>query len=98
MRPLLILEKRFQTMYCPNGEIPLVSVYKSFDRPGLAQLVEGLSHRYSESTSSNTNSNLTSATGCRDRTGGKPAAKRLARVAPEVDLRECTLCSPLQCE
>ena len=25
-----------------------------------------------------------------------PAAKRLASVAPEVDLRECTLHSPLQ--
>ena len=36
--------------------------------PGLAQLVEHLDHRYSESTSSNPG-NLTSATVCGDRTG-----------------------------
>ena len=66
-------------------------------RPGLAQLVERLTHRYCESTSSNP-SNLTSATVCADRTCGKPAAKRSACVAPEVDLRECTLHLPLQCE
>ena len=54
-------------------------------RPGLAQLVEHLTHRYSETTSSNP-SNLTSATVCGDRTGSKPAAKRSACVAPEVDL------------
>ena len=43
-------------------------------------------------------SNLTSAAVCGDRTSGKLAAKRLACVAPEVDLRECTLHLPLQCE
>ena len=63
--------------------------------PGLTQLVERLTRRYSESTSSNPG-NLTSATACGDRTGGAPAAKRLACVAPEVDLRECTLHSPPQ--
>ena len=63
--------------------------------PGLAQLVERLTHRYSESMSSNSG-NLTSATVCGDRTGYAPAAKRSASVAPEVDLRECTLHSPLQ--
>ena len=65
--------------------------------PGLAQLVECLAHRYSESTSSNPG-NLTSATVCGDRTGCVLATKRLASVAPEVDLRERTLRSPLQCE
>ena len=60
---------------------------------GLAQLVERLAHRYSESTSSNP-SNLISATVCGDRTGCVPAAKRSASVAPEVDLRECTLHLP----
>ena len=65
--------------------------------PGLAQLVERLAHRYSESTSSNP-SNLTSATVCGDRTGCTPAAKRLASVAPEVDLEECTLRLPPQCD
>ena len=65
--------------------------------PGLAQLVERLAHRYSESKSSNP-SNLTSATVCGDRTGCAPPAKRLASVAPEVDLGECTLHSPPQCE
>ena len=50
---------------------------------------------YSESTSSNPG-NLTSATVCGDRTGCAPATKRLAGVAPEVDLRECTLHSPPQ--
>ena len=65
--------------------------------PGLAQLVERLGHRYSESTSLNPG-NLTSATVCEDRTSFTPAAKRLARVAPEVDLGECrsTLHLPLQ--
>ena len=63
--------------------------YQSPVRPGLAQLV------YSESTSSNPG-NLTSATVCGDRTGGAPAAKRSASVAPEVDIGECTLHSPLQ--
>ena len=75
-------------------------VYKSLYNkvgPGLAQLVERLAHRYSESTSSNP-SNLTSATVCGDKTGCAPAAKRSASVAPEVDLGECTLCLPLQCE
>ena len=62
--------------------------------PDLAQLV-GLTHRYSESTSSNPG-NLTSVTVCGDRTGGVPAAKRLASIAPEVDLWECTLHSPAQ--
>ena len=52
--------------------------------PSLAQLVERLAHRYSESTSSNPG-NLTSA-------------KRSASVAPEVDLRERTLRLPPQCE
>ena len=61
--------------------------------PGLAQMVERLAHRYSESMSSNP-SNLTSATVRGDRTGSKPAAKRLASVAPEVDLGEHTLHSP----
>ena len=63
--------------------------------PGLAQLEERLTHRYSESTSSNPG-NLTSATVCGDRTGSMLAAKRLACVAPEVDLGECTLHSPPQ--
>ena len=63
--------------------------------PGLAQLVERLAHRYSESTSSNP-SNLTTTTVCGDRTSCVPAAKKLASVAPEVDLRECTLHSPPQ--
>ena len=58
--------------------------------PGLAQLVERLAYRYSESTSSNPG-NLTPATVCGDRTGCTPAAKRSASVAPEVDLGECTL-------
>ena len=43
-------------------------------RPGLAQLVERLAHRYSESTSSNPD-NLTSATVCGDRTSCAPAAQ-----------------------
>ena len=42
--------------------------------------------------------NLTSVTVCGDRTGCAPAAKRSTSVAQEVDLGECTLCSPLQCE
>ena len=63
--------------------------------PGLAQLEEHLTHRYSESTSLNPG-NLTSATVCGDRTGCTPAAKRSASVAPEVDLGECTLHLPLQ--
>ena len=63
--------------------------------PGLAQLAERLAHRYSESTSLNPG-NLTSATVCGDRTGCTLATKRSASVAPEVDLRECTLHSPLQ--
>ena len=63
--------------------------------PGLAQLVERLAHRYSESKSLNPG-NLTSATVCGDRTGCMPAAKRLASVAPEVYLGEYTLHSPLQ--
>ena len=57
--------------------------------------VERLAQRYSESTSSNPG-NLTSATVCGDRTGCAPASKRSASVAPEVDLRECTLHSPPQ--
>ena len=56
--------------------------------PGLAQLVERLTHRYSKSTSSNPG-NLTSATVCGDRTG-------LAVMPPEVDLGECKLHLPLQ--
>ena len=63
--------------------------------PGLAQLVERLAHRYSESMSSNPG-NLTFATVCGDRTGCMQATKRLASVAPEVDLEECTLHLPLQ--
>ena len=63
--------------------------------PGLAQLVECLTHRYSESTSSNPG-NLTSATVCGDRTGSTPAAKRSAHVAPEMDLGDCTLRLPPQ--
>ena len=63
--------------------------------PCLAQLVERLAHRYSESTSSNSG-NLTSAPVCGDRTGCAPATKRSASVAPEVDLGECTLHSPPQ--
>ena len=51
----------------------------------LAQLVERLAHRYSESTSSNPG-NLTSATVCGDRTCCMLAAKRSASIAPEVDL------------
>ena len=68
-----------------------------YARPGLAQLVERVTQRYSESTSSNPG-NLTSATVCGDITGSKLAAKRLACVAPDMCLRECTLHSPLQCE
>ena len=64
---------------------------------GLAQLVERLAHRYSESMSSNPG-NLTSATVCGDRTGCAPATKRSASVAPEVDLGERTLRLPLKCE
>ena len=71
--------------------------YREGAGPGLAQLVERLAHRHSESTSSNPG-NLTSATVCGDRTGCMPAAKRSASVAPEVDLGERTLHSPLQCE
>ena len=52
--------------------------------PALAQLVERLAHRYSESTSL-TPGNLTSATVCGDRTACMPATKRSASVAPEVD-------------
>ena len=65
--------------------------------PDLAQLVERLTHRYSEGTSLNPG-NLTSATVCGDRTGCMPSAKRSASVAPEMDLGECrsTLHSPLQ--
>ena len=63
--------------------------------PGLAQLVERLAHRYSESTSLNPG-NLTSATVRGDRTGCASAAKRLASVAPEVDLGECALHLPPQ--
>ena len=59
----------------------------------LAQLVERLAHRYSESTSSNP-CNLTSATVCGDRTSFVLAAKRSASVAPEVELRECSLHLP----
>ena len=55
--------------------------------PSLAQLVECLTDRYSESTSSNPG-NLTSATVCGDRTGCVLATKRSASVAPEVDIRE----------
>ena len=57
----------------------------------LAQLVEHLAHRYSESMSSNPG-NLTSATVC------GTEAKRSASVAPEEDLGGRTLCLPLQCE
>ena len=63
--------------------------------PGLAQLVERLTHRYSESTSSNP-SNLTSATVCWDRTVWCWLSKRLTYVVPEVDLGQCTLHSPPQ--
>ena len=63
--------------------------------PGLAQLVECLAHRYSESTSSNPG-NLTSATVCGDRTSGDAGAKRSAHVAPEADLGECKIHSPPQ--
>ena len=38
----------------------------------------------------------TSAHECGEVTGCVPAAKRLAHVAPEVDLRECTQHSPPQ--
>ena len=38
----------------------------------------------------------TSAHECGEVTGRMPAAKRSASVAPEVDLGECTLHSPLQ--
>ena len=54
-----------------------------------------MAHRYSESTNSYPG-NLTSATVCGDRTDCALAAKRLASVAPKVDLEECTLHSPLQ--
>ena len=48
--------------------------------PGLAQLVERLAHRYSESMSSNPNS-LTSAAVRGDRTGCMPAAKRFGKCS-----------------
>ena len=48
---------------------------KIYVGPGLAQLVERLAHRYSESMSSNLG-NLTSATVYGDRTGCALAAKR----------------------
>ena len=64
--------------------------------PGLAQLVERLTHSYSESTSSNPG-NLTSA-GNSMCGQDLSAVKRSAGVASEVDLRECTLRLPLQCE
>ena len=64
--------------------------------PGLAQLVQRLAHRYSESTSSNP-SNITSVTVCGDRTGCEPAAKR-SGSGSQVDLKEHTLRLPLQCE
>ena len=74
------------------------NMYGILARPSLAHLVElCLTHRYSESASSNPG-NLTSATVCGDRTGSKPAIKRLAHVAPEVDLRERMLHLPPQCE
>ena len=63
--------------------------------PGLAQLLERLTHRYSESTSLNPG-NLTSATVCGDRSGWVPAAKRSACGVSEVDLRECTFASAIQ--
>ena len=63
--------------------------------PGLAQLVERLAQRYSESTSLNPG-NLTPATVCGDRTSCVPANKRSASVAPEVDLGEHTLHLPPQ--
>ena len=82
-----------------NYRIPVTTnnsnEYKVLVGPGLAQLVERLAHRYSESTSSNPG-NLTSATVCGDRTGCKPATKRSASVAPEVYLGKCTLHSPPQ--
>ena len=58
--------------------------------PGLAQLVERLTHRYSEGMSSNPG-NVT----CWEQYVGTGlvamlAAKRSAHVAPEVDLMECT--------
>ena len=62
-----------------------VSKYEQRVGPGLAQLVEHLAHRYSESSSLNPG-NLTSATVCGDRTGCVPITKRSASVAPEVDL------------
>ena len=46
-----------------------IQIHVKFVGPGLAQLVQRLTHRYSESTSSNP-SNLTSATVCGYRTGG----------------------------
>ena len=72
-------------------------IVENLGSPGLAQLVERLAHRYSESMSSNPG-NLTSATVCGDRFGCALATKRSASVAPEVDLREHTLCLPPQCE
>ena len=58
-------------------------------------MVERLTHRNSGSVSANPG-NFTSATVCGDRTGCASVAKRLASVAPDVDLRECTLHSPPQ--
>ena len=78
-----------------SGLITQKSSFQNKVGPSLAQLVERLAHRYSESTSSNP-SNLTSATVCGDRTGCAPAAKRLASIALEMDLGECTLHSPPQ--
>ena len=95
--------RRFWIRYCKSCSLPRNYRTKmfSFDGPGLAQLIERLTHRYFESTSSNPG-NLTSTTVCGDRTGGVPDTKRSAHVwggsKAEVDLGECrsTLHSPPQ--
>ena len=64
---LLYLEYRIVTIRTLSTQL-IISIPRTqrIVGPGLAQLVERLAHRYSESTSSNP-SNLTSATVCGDR-------------------------------
>ena len=80
-----------------EGELTRISkVTWQYDvGPGLAQLLERLTHRYSESTSSNPD-NLTSATVCGTGLVAMPTTKRSACVASELDLGKCTLHLPPQ--
>ena len=56
--------------------------------PGLAQLVEHLTHRYSESTSSNPG-NLTSEKVCGDRTGSDASHQEVGMCSTRGGSREC---------